>query len=166
MKALKKTGKILLDIIEIYFPMLVFACLFLTFVYQIFCRYVLRSPVSWSYEMGLLTFVWTTMFGACYAWRDNEHIVFSLIYDNRSEKGKCIFDLLGAIIVFVLMVLAIQPTWKYIMTQRRASSVMKISYKVMYFPFLIMIIDTCFRQVYNAYKAIKRMTALKKEGAK
>lgn len=163
MKALKKIGKFVMDLFEIYLPVLIFACLFLTFVYQIFCRYVLRQPVSWSYEIGLLTFVWTTMFGALYAWRDDEHIVFSLVYDARSEKGKRIFDLIGAAIVLVLMAIIIRPTWTFVLKQRRFSSVLKISYKVMYFPFFIMIVGTCIHQIKRLVKAIRALAALGKE---
>ena len=142
--------------------MLIFACLFLTFVYQIFCRYVLRHPVSWSYEVGLLTFVWTTMFGALYAWRDNEHIVFSLVYDARSEKGKRIFDVVGALVVLILMGIIVVPTLQYVLKQRRMSSVLKISYKVMYFPFFIMLLGTCVHQVRKLIAAIAALLALGK----
>ena len=161
MKTIRKIGQFILDLFEIYLPVCVFICLFLTFVYQIFCRYVLRNPVSWSYEIGLLTFVWTTMFGALYAWRDDEHIVFSLVYDSRSEQGKRIFDLVGAAIVLVLMGIIVYPTLTFILKQRRYSSVLKISYKVMYFPFFIMLIGTCIHQIRRLVRAIRGLGALR-----
>lgn len=161
MKTVKRIGRFIMDLFEIYLPVIVYICLFLTFVYQIFCRYVLCQPVSWSYEIGLLTFVWTTMFGALYAWRDDEHIVFSLVYDARSERGKRIFDLIGAIIVLVLMAIIVYPTFTFILKQRRFSSVLKISYKVMYFPFLIMLIGTCIHQIKRIVRAVGALKALK-----
>ena len=146
---------------EIYLPVIIYICLFLTFVYQIFCRYVLRSPVSWSYEVGLLTFVWTTMFGALYAWRDDEHIVFSLVYDTRSERGKRMFDIIGSAFLLVMMLLIAQPTLQYVLKQRRLSSVLKISYKVMYFPFAIMIFGTILHQIRRLIRAVVALKALK-----
>lgn len=160
MKWLKRAGRFLVDVIEIYLPMASFIVLFVTFIFQIFCRYILNRPIGWSYEVGLITFVWTTMFGALYAWRDGEHIVFSLVYDGRSQFGKRMFDLIGSLIVLILMALIVQPTWKFIMNQRRMSSVLKISYKLMYFPFFVMVIGSCLRQVLNVCRATRALIAL------
>ena len=160
MKTLKKISRYVCDLFEIYLPIAIYICLFLTFVYQIFCRYILKQPVSWSYEMGLITFVWTTMLGSLYAWRDDEHIVFSLVYDAQNEKTKRIFDIIGSVAVFILLGIIIRPTFQYIMKQRRFSSVMKISYKVMYFPFLIMVVGTCIHQVKRFVKAVKELKTL------
>lgn len=162
MRQIKRIGKILLDIFEIYIPIACYVFLFVTFILQTFYRYVLRNPIGWSYEMGLLTFVWTVIFGACYAWRDNEHIVFSLVYDSRSEMQKRVFDIVGSLMLFMLLALIVEPTWTYIFKQRRASSVLKISYKLMYFPFLIMVIISCGRQLYKIYTAVKSMISIKK----
>ena len=162
MKTAKKIGRVVVDVIEIYLPVMIYICLFLTFVYQIFCRYVLRSPVSWSYELGLLTFVWTTMFGALYAWRDDEHIVFSLVYDTRSERGKRIFDIIGAAFLLIMLLLIAWPTLQYVLKQRRLSSVLKISYKVMYFPFAIMIFGTILHQVRRLVKAVSQLRSSEK----
>ena len=164
MKWIKRALRFFVDVIEIYLPMASFMVLFVTFIFQIFCRYVLKRPIGWSYEMGLITFVWTTMFGALYAWRDGEHIVFSLVYDSRSQFGKRMFDLIGSLIVLVLMALIVLPTWKFIMNQRRTSSVLKMSYKLMYFPFIIMVIGTCLRQILQVYRATRALIAL--SGAK
>ncbi len=69
MKKRRNFWRLLLDIIEIYIPMTTFTIMFLVFVIEIFSRYFLNHPISWSYEISQLTYVWTAILGACYTTR-------------------------------------------------------------------------------------------------
>ena len=48
MEKLKKLGLVLRDVVEIYIPVTSFVIMFLVFILQIFCRYVLRQPLQWA----------------------------------------------------------------------------------------------------------------------
>lgn len=56
-----------------------FGCLLLTIisvamVLNVFFRYVLRSPLSWPYELIGILFVWMVYLGASYGIRESAHI--------------------------------------------------------------------------------------------
>ncbi len=95
MKGLKKGALVLRDIVEIYIPVASFVIMFLVFILQIFCRYVLRQPLQWAYEVTVSCYLWTVVLGACLAQRSHSHVVFTLIYDKLGVKGKAITSFLG-----------------------------------------------------------------------
>ena len=65
---LKKTGKFLVDCIELYVPILTFSTLFVSFVIQIFARKFFK-PLIWPEELSLICFVWTALLGGLYSKR-------------------------------------------------------------------------------------------------
>ncbi len=79
--------KKLLDFVEIWVPVVTFALMFVVFVVAIFFRYVLNHPLTWPYELSIILFIWTILFGAGYAKREDSHVVFSVVYD-RLSPGK------------------------------------------------------------------------------
>ena len=50
-------------------------------VVQVFLRYVLRSPVSWSEEIALLLLVWFGMLAVAIAVFRHTHMVISVVWD-------------------------------------------------------------------------------------
>ena len=54
--------------------------MFATFIIQIFARYVLNSPVGWSEEVIITTWLWTVLWGAAFILRESEEIRFDIIY--------------------------------------------------------------------------------------
>ncbi len=46
---------------------------------SVFCRYVLKSPLSWTEEVVLLCMVWTCFLGASIATKRREHIVIDIV---------------------------------------------------------------------------------------
>ena len=104
MEKLKKLGLVLRDAVEIYIPVTSFVIMFLVFILQIFCRYVLRQPLQWAYEVTVSCYLWTVVLGACLAQRSHSHVVFTLIYDKMGIKGKAITSFLGnALIAFAMI---------------------------------------------------------------
>ena len=84
---LNKGTALLRDLVELYIPGLCFVLMFLAFICQIFCRYVLRSPVPWAYEITVACYLWMVVLGACYAQRERSHVTFTLVYD-RLQPGR------------------------------------------------------------------------------
>lgn len=154
----KKIGKILLDIIEVYIPIAAFVIMFASFVLQVFFRYVVRSPLTWTYELCTITFLWAGMLGALNALRYDEHVVFGLVHDALSEKGKLICDIIAGILCIAVLAMLVPYTWKYLMQQSgRFPSVIKIPFSVIFAPFLIMMLGTIGRYIVRIYKAFMQL---------
>jgi len=47
---------------------------------QVFCRLILRTPLSWTEEASTIVFVWMTMIGASLALKRGEHFAVELLH--------------------------------------------------------------------------------------
>ena len=134
---LKKCILWLRNCVEIYIPVLAFCGLFGVFIMQVFYRYILRDPKSWSMEVTSICFVWVVLLGACYAQRKRGHVTFTLIYDMLSVKWKSLSAFLGNLIIFAALAISVVPTWEYIQFMKvQKSSVLKIGLNYIYLPYM------------------------------
>ncbi len=155
---LRKTGAIALDTLEIYVPTLAFTVMFLVFIIQVFFRYFLNNPLTWPPEVISMTFIWTTVLGACYAQRTGEHVAFSLLYDRAPAKVQLAMRLMGNGLIAVIFLMALKPAYDYVTFMSfRSSIVLKIPFSVMYFPFVIFMVLIIGRMSYAIFLDIKRI---------
>jgi TRAP-type C4-dicarboxylate transport system permease small subunit len=59
-----------------------FALMFGAFMVQVFTRYVLNDPVTWTLELCSLAYVWGVCFTAGALVREREHIAFDMLYQH------------------------------------------------------------------------------------
>ncbi len=147
------------DFIEVYIPIIAFSIMFLTFILQIVMRYVFRSPLTGAYEITVIGFAWTVIFGACYAMKHRTHVTFTLIYDSLNKKNAAITRLLGNIILLVAFIMLIVPSYDYIKFMNfQSTSVYKIKLSWVFAPFvyfLISIILYTIEDIIEDFKIIK-----------
>jgi len=137
---LMRCGQTVLDIIEIYLPSITFITLFFVFLIQIFFRYFI-VPLTWPLELSLFCYLWTILFGVCYAQRDDEHISFDLVYDKAKPKTQLIMRIIGNILLVSSFSIALYPSYKYVnFMSFKKSNVLLIPMNWAYFPFIIMMV--------------------------
>jgi TRAP-type C4-dicarboxylate transport system permease small subunit len=134
---MKKKLKLILDIIEIYTPMLTFFTLFIVFLLGIFFRYFL-TPLTWTLELSLICFIWTALLGGLYAQQTDKHVRFSMFYDLFSPKVQTWFRISGNSLLMFSFILGFYPSYKYVMFMGfKKSNVLKIPMNIAFFPFVI-----------------------------
>lgn len=159
----KKALKFLLDIVEVYLPMATFAALFVAFILQIASRYVFRHPLVWPYELSQFGYLWTITLGACYASRDDSHIVFSIAYEAASPKVRKIYDIVNYSLTIAFFCLPIPATVKfYQFYMTRYSAVFNFPLGIIYFGFVPFVLITICR---SAARLVKCLSPKKAEGA-
>lgn len=152
-----KTGKLFLNITEIYIPAITFSLLFIAFLIQVFFRYFL-VPLTWPLEFTLMMFIWTTLFGACYAMRDNAHVRFTLIYDNATPKTRLWMRISGNLLLLVSFIIAFVPTYHWVnFMSFKKSNVLKVPMNIVFFPYIIFMIIMVGRITYDVYIDIRRL---------
>jgi len=152
-----KIGKLLIDITEIYIPAISFSLLFIAFLIQVFYRYFL-VPLTWPLEFTLMMFVWTTLFGACYAIRDNSHVKFTLIYDNATPKVKYWMRIIGNLLILSSFIIAFVPTYNWVQFMSfKKSNVLKVPMNIVFFPYIIFMIIVIGRIAFKLYTDIKKL---------
>ncbi len=142
--SLGRTFFVLRDIVELYIPVLAFSVMFLTFVLQIFSRYVLRQPLQWAYEVTVSCYLWLVLLGACYAQRERKHVSFTMLCDRMRVKPRAVTMFLGNLLMTVAFVYAFVPSMDFVFfMKRQETSSLKLSLDLVYFayiPFMIIMI--------------------------
>lgn len=137
---LKSTWALGLDVVEMYVPMAVFALLFITFIVQIFCRYFL-VPLTWPLELTLLCFVWTALLGGLLAKRNDDHVVFSMVYDSVNPGAKLAMRLIGNLMLFTSFCIALYPSYDYVVFMGfKKSNVLRIPMDFAFSPFIVFLV--------------------------
>ena len=127
MNILKRSFYKLRDIFEIYIPVIAFTVMFMTFIVQIIARYVFKYPLTWAYEVTIIGFSWTVIFGASYAMRTRSHVKFTLIYDMLSGKKAALLRLSGNVIILIAFIALVVPSIDYVLFMNfQSTSVFKI----------------------------------------
>ena len=81
MKTLKNVICKINDFLGVVFPCILFLALFFSFVITIFARYIFHKSITWGNEVAILAYIWIMFFGCGKAMENDEHVVFSLVYD-------------------------------------------------------------------------------------
>lgn len=162
-KGLRKALKFIVDLVELYVPVVAFGTLFISFMAQIVARYFF-APLIWPEELSLICFVWVALLGGLYAKRDNSHVAFTMVYDAVSARAKTWMRIAGNTLLFIAFATAIYPSWGYVtfMSYKR-SDALKISMTLAYFPFVIFLVDIVVRL---AIDIIRDVRSLRREEAK
>jgi TRAP-type C4-dicarboxylate transport system permease small subunit len=97
---------------------IMFAALFLTFVAQVFWRYVLREPLVWTLEAAGILFVALSLFSAATQMGFRDHVALDLIVDAVPSKIARIMRALTLTFFAVIMALSLPDTvrvleWMY-----------------------------------------------------
>lgn len=80
-----------------------------TILLQVFCRFVLGNPLSWSEELARYAFVWITFLGAAVAFRHGAHIIVETIVVLLPRGAQVALAwLVDALVVVALLVLLMQ----------------------------------------------------------
>ncbi len=162
---MKKVFKVLRDCVELYIPIAALLIMFVTFVYQIFSRYVLRSPVTWAYEVTVMCYLWMVILGACYAYRDRSHVQFTLFYDQFGTKGKAFIAFLGNLLMLIAFIYMFPASCTMILDQmsKQVTSVFKIGLNIVYLPFIPFMVIIILYIIYDLYTEFMVFTGLGSE---
>lgn len=88
---------------------LLMAVMVATIILQVFCRFVLGNPLSWSEELARYAFVWITFLGAAVAYRHGGHIVVDTVVVLLPRRLQAALAwIVDALMVVALVVLLVQ----------------------------------------------------------
>ena len=91
-----------------------FAAMFGVFVLQIFYRYILDDPISWTQEICTLLYVWIVCLGAATIVRERDHVTFDLVYIMAKPRTRRILALIGTGFVTIVFLIALPGNLDYL----------------------------------------------------
>lgn len=166
MEKLKKIFTFLRNCVEVYIPIASFCIMFSVFIFQIFCRYILRQPMPWAYEVTVTCYLWMVVLSACYTQREKSHVTFTLVYDKLPVKGKAICAFLGNLIIAIAFAVSVVPSIKFIdFMKMQETSVFKIGLNVVYAPYILFVVIILIYTLVDMYKDFLVFTGIGGEKA-
>lgn len=165
MENFKRIGKKIVDFLGVAVPGITFMVIFLTFMVTILSRYLFKTPVTWSYEVSVLGYMWTMFFGVGKAMEADEHVVFGLVYDAVKPRTQFIFKVVYNVFLLILLVVCFVPCWHSLMGKQMVTGVLKLPYTVVFAPFMYMLAEVIIRtginikKAFDDYKKVKGGTA-------
>ncbi|MHA1523570.1 MAG: TRAP transporter small permease [Alphaproteobacteria bacterium] len=98
------------------------AAMFVAFILQIFFRYVVNQPLSWTLEACLLTWLWLVFWGAAFLLKDRENVRFDILYTAVGPKMRRVFGVVAAVIIVVAFAGSSYATYDFVSFMRIESS--------------------------------------------
>ena len=117
------------------------AAMFLTFVLQIFSRYVMNEPFGWTLEVCLTLWVWLVFWGCAFVVRHDEHVKFDVLYNAVRPRTRRIFALLGSAAIVIGLAATFYPTWDWIdFLKIKKSAILRIPMRTVFSIYAIFLI--------------------------
>ena len=77
--------------------------IFLSFILQIFSRYVIRQPLGWTLEACLLSWLWLIFWSTAFTLKEEDHVRFTILSDHVRPAIQKIFVVISAICIITAM---------------------------------------------------------------
>lgn len=143
-------------------PNATFTIIFITFMLTIVSRYVLKTPITWSYEISILGYMWTMFFGVGKAMEADDHVVFGLVYDHLNPKMQNGSKILYNVILISLIVIAFVPCVDSLLSKKMVTGVLKIPYTIVFAPLIYMFAEIIIRSVIDVFHCVRNIKELEK----
>jgi TRAP-type C4-dicarboxylate transport system permease small subunit len=155
---MKKILLFLRDVVELYIPVVAFMTMFIAFIVQVFFRYVVRHPLTWTNEVIVIGFVWTVILGACYTMRRRSHVKFTLLYDKLGPKAASWSRMLGNILIAGTFAALIIPSYRYsLFMSFEKTAVFRLPLTPVFIPFVYFL---CSITVYTVTEIVEDVRVL------
>jgi TRAP-type C4-dicarboxylate transport system permease small subunit len=114
------------------------ATMFVSFLLQIFFRYVLNRPLGWTEEVTVLCWVWVVLWSAAFLLSDAEEVRFDIVYSAVPRSFRRVFVIVSSVALIVLLAISIPATWRYIAFMKREhSAYLHMRFDILYSIYLV-----------------------------
>jgi len=103
---------------------LLFAVMLGAFLIQVFTRYVLNDPASWTLEVCSIAYVWVVFFASATIVDQRQHITFDMLYKAVGPRRRRIFTIVSAAVILVMFAVGLPGTLDYIAFMSKKYSLM------------------------------------------
>src|SRR5690625_680408 len=98
----KRLDDLLGKILEVIITLCLASVVIITLL-QVFFRYVIQQPLTWSQEALMISFVYSVLFGAALAVKNDEHLKVDM-FENLPKTIKKMLSVVQFIVVLLLIV--------------------------------------------------------------
>jgi TRAP-type C4-dicarboxylate transport system permease small subunit len=122
------------------FLVFIMSVLVIDVLWQVFSRYVLNTPSSFTDELAGFLLIWVGLFGGAYVAGKNEHLAIDLLIQKSSSKRKRRLELVIniSILLFAVLVMVVGGIWlvytRFILEVRSAALELPLGYVYIVLP--------------------------------
>src|SRR5512136_1440115 len=117
------------------------AMMFVSFLLQIFFRYVLNQPLGWTEEVTVLCWVWVVLWSAAFLLSDADEVRFDIVYSAVPRGARRVFVVVSSVAFIVLLAVSVPATWRYIeFMKREHSAYFHMRFDILYSIYLIFVV--------------------------
>ena len=132
------------------------ATMFVSFLLQIFFRYVLDRPLGWTEEVTVLCWVWVVLWSASFIVADREEVRFDIVYSAVPRRVRRAFTVVTSLALVALLAASLPATWKYVTFMKREhSAYLHMRFDVLYSIYLVFAVVCIARQLRLAWRALR-----------
>ena len=135
MPFIEKINKLLEKILILLMSVLVIDVL-----WQVFSRYILNSPSSFTDELAGYLLIWVGLLGAAYVSGKKEHLAIDILYQRSNLKTKKVLNIIIDIVIllFAITVLIIGGIWlsytRFVLDVKSAALGLQLGYIYLILP--------------------------------
>lgn len=134
-----------------YITAILFAVLFASFVLQIFMRFILNNPLSWSEELSVISYIWIVFLACAFILHDDQHVIFTLIVEVLPEKLQHFCRLISSLIFGGILIAISTGVFDYIAFMKiETTSALAWRKDYIYSVFAVFLAVVSFRCLYAA----------------
>ncbi|MDO9499776.1 TRAP transporter small permease [Falsiroseomonas sp.] len=138
---------------------LLLVVMFAAFILQIFTRYVLNAPLSWTAELSTLAWVWGVLWGAALVLRDDEEIRFDILYGALPSLPRRMCDVITGLAVVAVFGWSLPAMADYVTFMKvERSAYLGIRFDILYSVWLIFAVAMIIRHAAIAWRALAGRT--------
>lgn len=121
---------------------------------QVLFRYVFKSPISWSQEVLMISFVYSILFGAALAVKNKEHLTVDL-FDNLSSIKEKILVVIEFIISGTVILILLYFGWELVRANLESGQIVGILPLKKAYVYLAIPLSALFMLYFHIRKVIK-----------
>jgi C4-dicarboxylate transporter DctQ subunit len=132
------------------------ATMFVSFILQIFFRYVVNKPVAWTDELCVITWIWGILWGASFVMRSREDIRFDVLTSHVSRPVKRGLTVAASLSVVAILLVSLPSAWSYVSFMKvEDSAALGIRMDHFFSIYLAFVVAMIVRHTYIGFEAIR-----------
>jgi TRAP-type C4-dicarboxylate transport system permease small subunit len=130
--------------------------MFLTFLLQVYSRYVMAQPFGWTLELCLTLWIWIVFLGCAFIVRDRDHVKFDILYLAVPKGPRRVFAAISALAIAIGLAVSFWPTWDWIdFLKIRRSSTLRIPLRTVFSVYAIFMVVVALRYAWRAWQIMR-----------
>ncbi len=119
-----------------------YGVLFVTFIFQVALRFIFNKPLTWSDELIVILYVFSTFWAGAFLLKEKDHVMLDLVYEHLPPQGKRAFSVAYSLLIGGLFLWAVPACYSYVrFMMREDTPVLGVPFGIVFAVFIVFLIS-------------------------